>query len=385
MKIVHYLNRFVLADGGVVRAVLDLAAALAARGHEVVVLTHTDTDIPASWRSGQPGAPRLVKLDTPTNPLARLNRASVARAAEALNGADALHLHTPWEPSNPQLAGAARAAGVPHIVSVHGMLDDWCMTQSAAKKRFYWTLTGRKLLETAAVVHCTAQAELEQAHKWFPRGTGRVIPLVFDLEPFANLPGPDAARSRFPTLAGAQLKILFLSRVHPKKGLEVLIDAAAALAQQGVELTLSIVGTGDEAYTQMIRQRAESALGSRAALLGLVTGTDKLSVYQAADLMAIPTSQENFGFVFPEALACRTPVITTKGVDIWPELEASGGAAIVDATPDAFAAAIRRLASDRAALIRMGELGREWVFRELDGGRVVERYEALYADARAKP
>lgn len=385
MKIVHYLTRFVLADGGVVRAVLDLAAALAAKGHEVVALTYNDADVPADWRSGRAGVPRLVTLDSPRGRLGLLPRPSLVRAAEALRGADALHLHTPWEPSNPQLAAAAHRAGAPYIVSVHGMLDDWCMTQATAKKRLYLALRGRRFLEGAACVHCTAQAELEQAHKWFPNGRGGVIPLVFDLAPYADLPGPEAAQRAFPTLADARLKLLFLSRIHPKKGLEVLIDAAALLVSEGLDLTLSIAGTGDEAYVESVQQRAERALGDRAAFLGLVTGADKLSVYQAADLMVIPTSQENFGFVFTEALACRTPVVTTRGVDIWPELETSGGASIAQATPQAVAGAVGKACADRATLIRMGELGREWVFRELDGVRVVERYEGLYADARSKP
>jgi glycosyltransferase involved in cell wall biosynthesis len=131
-----------------------------------------------------------------------------------------------------------------------------------------------------------------------------------------------------------------------------------------------------------MRQRAAAAgLGERAAFLGLVSGVEKLSVYQAADLFVLPTSQENFGFVFPEALACGVPVVTTKGVDTWPELEGSGGAMIVPAEAAAMAEAIRQLLADPDRCRRMGAKGREWVLREFGGTAVVERYEALYADA----
>jgi glycosyltransferase involved in cell wall biosynthesis len=289
-------------------------------------------------------------------------------------------MHTPWESTNPQLAKVARGAGIPYIVSVHGMLDDWCMNQRRWKKRIYHALAARRLLEQTAFVHCTASAELEQARRWFPRGKGRVVPLVFDLEPFKALPGPDLARSRYYTLSSRGPKVLFLSRLHPKKGVELLIDAVSGLRKEGADLTLTIAGTGESEYVATLKQRA-TKLGDRVEFLGMVSGQDKLSVYQAADVLVIPTSQENFGFVFPEALACGTPVVTTKGVDIWPELQTSGGAVIVEPEPRKISAALRKLFMDPAALKDMGAMGRRWVFQELDGARVVERYEALYAEA----
>lgn len=386
MKIVHYHTRFVLADGGVVRAVVDLAGALSSRGHEVTVLAPNDQDVPAEWRTGAGGNPKLIKLDPLHGRLALLSPGAKAAALEALRGADVLHLHTPWEPSNVQMARLARSVGVPYIVSIHGMLDDWCMTQRGLKKRLYLALAARRLLENARFVHCTAEAEKTQSEKWYPRGRGRVIPLVFDLEPFRSLPGPELAREKHPSLATPDPKILFLSRVHPKKGLELLIDSVPLLIQAGLSPRITVAGTGDADYAAALKRRvAEAGLDDRVAFIGLVTGAEKLSVYQAADLFILPTSQENFGFVVPEAMACGKAVMTTRGVDIWPELERSGGAAIVDADSRAIARTAARLLADPGTLAAMGYRGREWVFSELDGIRVVERYEAMYEDARTKP
>jgi len=386
VKLVHYFTRFVVADGGVVRAVLDMAQALSARGHDVTILTQNDTDIPATWKSGGAGLPRVVNLGVATKPLGRLDATALGKAREAIRGADVVHLHTPWETSNPQVAAMARAERVAYIVSIHGMLDDWCMTQRAGKKRLYLMLAGRRLLENAAYVHCTAEAEKQQSQKWFPRGRGRVIPLVFDLEPFRSLPGPELARAKHSSLATDCPKVLFLSRVHPKKGLELLIDSVPLLQKAGVDASVSIAGTGEADYTAMLKQRvATMGLTERVAFLGLVTGAEKLSVYQAADVFVLPTSQENFGFVIPEAMACGKAVVTTRGVDIWPELEKSGGAVIVDGSPAAIAQTVAGLLNDPARLAAMASKGQEWVFRELDGNRVVERYEAMYSDARTKP
>jgi glycosyltransferase involved in cell wall biosynthesis len=112
--------------------------------------------------------------------------------------------------------------------------------------------------------------------------------------------------------------------------------------------------------------------------LGFVSGVEKVSLYQAADVLVLPTSQENWGFVLVESLACGTPVVTTKGVDIWPELQSSGGALIVPAEARAMAEAVGGLLSDPARRRAMGEIGRRWVFETLGADRVARGYEAMY-------
>ena len=123
-------------------------------------------------------------------------------------------------------------------------------------------------------------------------------------------------------------------------------------------------------------------MSARIAFLGFVSGRNKVSLYQASDGFVLPTSQENWGFVLLESLACATPVITTKGVDIWPELQSSGGAVIADETPQAFAAALADLILDREKRQRMQQQGRAWVQRNFNVDRVVEQYEQLYECAR---
>jgi glycosyltransferase involved in cell wall biosynthesis len=203
------------------------------------------------------------------------------------------------------------------------------------------------------MVHLTAQGELDQARKWFPRGRGLVIPNLLDLDSFRSLPGPELAKKRYPVFGGGGPVMLFLSRVHYKKGIEPLLRALAR--ELGVEDSVVFAGH--------------------------VVGDLKLSLYQAADLFVLPTSQENFGFVFVESLACGTPLVTTKGVDIWPELESSGGALIESAEPERLASTLAPILADRDRLRVMGARGREWVFRWLDPARVLDQFEAMYRGA----
>ncbi len=384
MRVCHFLQAIRLERGGVVRAVLDLATLLAARGTQVTVVTHDAQDQPKEW-SAPHRVPEVVEIG-PWGPLMRLTKPQLARFREVLADSDLLHIHACWNPANTQLAALARSMGKPYIQSVHGMLDDWSMAQSTLKKKLFLAAGGSKTLKNAALVHCTAEAELTQARKCFAPAEGVVVPLVFDLAPYRDLPGPTLAREAF----ADKLKnspdlptVLFLSRVHYKKGPDVFIRAAALLRDRGTPVRALIAGTAEEQTygDKMLALVKELNLTGSVHFLGMVTGDTKTSLYQLADVFALPTSQENFGFVFPEAMACRTPVITTTGVDTHPELVASGGAITADRTPEAFADAIADLLADPARRERMGDAGRAWVLDQLDPDTVAERFEAAYAAA----
>ncbi|MCH8342747.1 MAG: glycosyltransferase [Planctomycetes bacterium] len=385
MKIVHYLGRMRLEDGGVVRAVLDLCAVLAARDHDVTLLTLDATDVPQQWTAGGDGRPRVVTLQPRAGPWPGLRRCAVHEARQCIATADVVHLHVPWDPVCLPLARLARQSGVPYFISLHGMLDDWCMAQKGLKKRLYLAVAGRRLLEQAKAVHCTAEAEQGQSRKWYTDGRPIVVPLIFDLSEYEHLPGPAVARRKFAWAFPDDNDpvVLFLSRLHPKKRVELLIEAVMQLHDDGLTFTLLIAGTGEPQYEQSLRALVErKQLSARIAFLGFVSGRNKVSLYQASDVFVLPTSQENWGFVLLESLACATPVITTKGVDIWPELQSSGGAVIADETPQAFATALADLILDREKRQRMQQQGRAWVQRSFNLDRVVEQYEQLYECAR---
>ncbi|MAE66224.1 MAG: hypothetical protein CMJ18_18290 [Phycisphaeraceae bacterium] len=389
MNIVHYQHVMNLSAGGTTRTTTDVGTILNERGHEVTVITYDDTDVPDSWRQGDPGQPRVVRIDPPRPPLGRFARSTMKQVEPLVAEADVLHLHAPWDPPNPQFAAVARRTGTPYVLSLHGMLDEYSMRQRGLKKKLYMALVGRKLLERAACVHCDNETEAEQSHPWFPRGRTMVIPVILDLDLFEELPGPELARLSFDDLpdaseADADAVVLFLSRVQEKKGIEVLIDATERLRDRDVRCRVIVAGDAEvPGYdAQLMADIARRGLDDRIRFVGLVGGPKKLSLYEAADVFALPTRQESFGIVFAESLACRTPVITTRGVHIWPQLEESGGALIVERTADAFADAIVTLLEAGPPRRReMGEMGRAWVFEYLGMDRVAGLYETLYRNA----
>lgn len=381
MKIVQYMLGFRNADGGVVRAVIDLCNALAQRGHQVIALTTDASDAPRNW-DGKANRPELRMLAVSRLAPMLASRAALSLARDAFGDAHIIHLHVPWDPVCAQLARLARSMSIPYVLTPHGMLDDWTMNEKSAKKRLYLGLAGKRLLERAAFVHCSAHVEAQQSAKWYPRGRSSVVPLPFDLEPYRNLPGEQAARREFPQLSQRDPVVLYLGRLHPIKRIEMLLDAVAQVVDTGTPLQLVVAGTGDADYERMLRQRAASSkLAQRIVFTGFISGQRKLSIYQAADFFVLPSAHESFGYAALEALACGTPAIVTRAVNIWSELESSGGVLVTGESAESLAAGLRQLAADGASRQRMGELGRAWTFHYFDPQRGIELYERMYRDA----
>jgi glycosyltransferase involved in cell wall biosynthesis len=389
VHIVHYLDTTDTRRGGPQRMVLDSCRVMAAKGHQCTLLASDTTDAPGAWLAPAPGLPLIRRIPAPTLPGGFYTPAGLRSLGPDLEGADVVHFHCVWSPAAHQIARLARRAGVPYVVSLHGMFDDWAMSQAAAKKRVFLSLGGRALLEHAAAVHCTAEGELAQSRKWFDGrggrgGRGVVVPPLLDLDPFRSLPGPGLARGRFPfLLEHARPVVLFLSRLHPVKRPQLLLEAAAALRDQGIDATFVLAGPGDEGFVAMLKGMVRDLqLEDRVHFPGLVMGEDKLSLFQAADLFILPTQQENFGVVLIEALACGTPLITTRGVDIWPELKASGAAVIVDDPGAELIREAARLLGDSEARRAMAARARPWVFEAFDEAHTTRQMEALYEQAR---
>ncbi|MDP7005843.1 MAG: glycosyltransferase [Phycisphaerales bacterium] len=373
MKILHYCSRIRLEDGGVVRAVLDLTTSLAKSGKSVTLMATEGEDLPKK----ETGVQTILTGSFDRAPI-RFSTNRLNSIKDHIQQSDVLHLHTPWEPANVQLAKIARSCDIPYVVSVHGMLDDWCMEQKGLKKRIYLQLSGRKFLQKAHAIHCTAEAEVTQVKRWTPRGKHVVIPLVFDPSEYLDPPPTSDPDKYWPTREENLPIVLFLSRIHEKKGIEKLLRAASAINTTH-KARFVIAGCGEPEYEKSL-QKLSNDLGidQHVNFVGFVEGDRKTSLLRSADIFALPTSQENFGLVFPEAMACGVPVITTKGVDIWPELEKSGGAIITDGSVDQITSSIIQLLDEISIRTKMGDAGKKWVEETFAGETVVNRYIDLY-------
>jgi len=366
--------------GGVVGAVLALCGNLAERGHRITLLTGDTQDVPEAWLRGEAGCPHVVPIQLPQRSLLGLPRSAMDVIRPLFESADILHLHQLWKTGNHSIARMATSQNLPYVVSSHGMLDEWAFSQRPLTKRLFMKLSGRKFLSNAAAIHCTAEGERRQVERAVPGGRFFVAPHYFDWSLFKELPGPELARQQFPVLDTNKPKVLCLSRLHPVKGADVLLRAIAQVLAQGVEVSLYLAGPDEGGYRAVLERLVQSlGIEPHVHFLGMVRGKEKVSLYEACDLFAMPTMQENFGIVLVEAMGAGSPVITTSQVDIWPELEAAGGQ-IVDRTPEAFAKAIREMLTRPDELQPLGTRARQAMLSWLDPQSVSDQYEGMYRE-----
>lgn len=397
LAIAHYLPSLHSGLGGPIKVAMDLCAKLASRGHRMTLLTNQVADAPSAWTSADAHDRRLPKVVALAGRVGRfrnLHKDTMRAVEEHLRGHDLLNVHGTWYPANLQVCALAQRLRKPFIYTMHGSIDDVSFAEKYWRKRVFFELCQRAQLARAAAVHCMAQSELEQSGRWFPAGHGVVVPCMVDFAPFRTLPGPAEARAKFPFLARPAPKILCLSRIHPIKCVEVIIDALALLRDRGVDADLVIAGgttrdravkliNGMDPYLHELHQRvARLKLEDRVCFTGAVSGSAKVSLYQACDVFAMASLHENFGLVFLEALAAGLPLVTTKGAGLWPELQRSGAAAIVDHAPTAFAEAFATwLRNPQRA--KLGQQGRAWALETFDDEKVANQYEQMYAQAIA--
>ncbi|NNC93536.1 MAG: glycosyltransferase [Acidimicrobiia bacterium] len=214
------------------------------------------------------------------------------------------------------------------------------------------------------------------------RSRAHTIPYPVDLRPYLTPSGPEPARAALELDNSAT--VLYLSTLQVRKRPDIVIDAIARLESRSPALQAVVAGPGTTIEVERVRRLVDRrSVQDRVLLPGLVTGDVKLSLLALADVLVLPTSAENFGIVLIEALACGTPVITTKGTSIWRELEASGGCVIVDQSVDAVAVAVETLLGDEDRRGQMGKAGREWALRTFEPRALAAQYSSMYEKAVA--
>jgi glycosyltransferase involved in cell wall biosynthesis len=324
-------------------------------------------------------APDQSAAITPLLPSTSSVRRLVGTEADALNGfrnIDVLHDNGIWLPHNHRLAALAAKRGIPRVVSTRGMLEPWSVTHKRIKKSVAWWLYQRWDLQQACCHHTTCEAEAGNVQSL---GLGVPIVAVPNGVDVPELrPRTSRSDSKEPAPLGRRTA-LFLSRIHPKKGLPMLIAAWARVRPHGWRLR--IVGP-DEAGHQKDVETAVAAAGLAdvVSFTGSLAGRSKTSAFFDADLFVLPTLSENFGIVVAEALAHGLPVLTTREAP-WAILEEGGCGWWVDATVDGLENGLRRATNlDAATLRAMGAQGRAVVRAQFEWKSVAELMLSTYEE-----
>jgi len=360
MRVIHVIASLDPAHGGPPVVAEKLAAAQSALGHAAVVAAQDG-----------PGAALL-----PHHGFADLFRRPTAELLAVAGSADVMHLHGVWEPVLVCAARAARVLGVPYAVTPHGMLDPWSLAQKKWKKRLALALGYRRMLDHAAFIHVLNADEQTLLKPLGLRAPAEVIPNGMALDELTPSPDPERFRSFRPG-PGARRYVVFLSRLHYKKGLDYLADAFARISRRFADVDLVVAGPdgGEEApFRERVRRLG---LDGRVWITGPLYGPMKWSALAGAACFCLPSRQEGFSVAILEAMACRVPVVVSRDCH-FPEITEVGAGRVVELKVDSIAAALADVLDDPTAAQAMGSAGRNLVEQRFTWPRVAAHCVALY-------
>jgi glycosyltransferase involved in cell wall biosynthesis len=301
---------------------------------------------------------------------------------------DLLHLHAVWSFATAAAGAAARRAGTPYVIRPAGMLSEYTWARGAWKKRLYWHLLERRTLRGAAAFHATSTTEAQEIQAACPGARTFVLPNGVEAAAWETETDPQALRRRCGAAAGRRPIVLFLSRLHPKKGLtDLLLPAFARLRG---DFFLALAGGPDPhaaGYEQEVRAAIQRfGLADRAALLGSITAAERWQLFDGAALFVLPSHAENFGIVVAEAMARGTPVVVTDAVQCSEHVRAAEAGRVVPRDVAVLARTLEELLVRPQACAALGDSGRHYARAQFRWERIaLELQEAYRACLRRVP
>lgn len=361
MRILHCTDTLSPDSGGPARSAPQLALAQAEIGHQVGIWT------PQGSTESFP--------DLSSEQSSKIERVSgnLSVAIDHFGRPDVIHDHGIWKPCHRRVARFCKQSKIVRVVSPRGMLEPWALNHKRLKKQIAMSLYQMKDLLSADGFHATAESEANHIRSLGVTKAILAVPNGVSLPMIAHKKsGVEHERS-----------VLFLSRIHPKKGLPLLVDAWKIVQPAG--WSMKVVGPPEDGYDRFLkRQVKQAALEGVWSFEPPVEGPAKWAAMSKADLFVLPSYSENFGNVVAESLACGTPVITTTGTP-WEGLPEHQCGWWVEPEVDELAAALTEaVALSDEERQEMGARGREWMAQDFTwpavGHKTIQFYQGLIAE-----
>lgn len=360
MKVIHFIGSIDKNTGGTATYIKLLSAELIRYADLVVVTSRTSNPLELK-------GVKVYELD-----LGLSRWWSLKKDFEKIlisEEPDMAHINGIWDPQNWLFQKVCINQRIKVLLSPHGMLEPYILKRNYLKKRLALSLYQKKAIQSADYLHATASAELSQIRKLGFSCPAMIIPNGIDASEVIQ-------KSDFRTQE-IEKNILFLSRIHPKKGIEILIEAINFLNDPNLKIT--IAGEGEATYINKLKNLCiEKEVDHLFNFVGGVYGEEKWKLYAQADLFVLPTYSENFGIVIIEALAAGVPVITTQGTP-WEELVVNKCGWWIDLSAPKLVETIREaLALSQKDRAQFGENGIRLVQRKYRIQAVAQRTFEFY-------
>jgi glycosyltransferase involved in cell wall biosynthesis len=387
MKVLHVIPSVAPRYGGPSRAIVEMCRALRVSGIDTLIAT---TDADGTGRLSVALGQQTSYEDVPAIFFSRqwseaykYSRPLAEWLKNHVSDFDVVHIHAVFSHACLAAARVCRKNNVPYIVRPLGTLDPWSLNQKRLRKQLFWHLGVRQMLNGAAAIHYTTDAERRLAEEslWLKRGA--VIPLGIEADLFDQCKAINEAP---PLPFGKSPYVLVLSRLHQKKGLELLLPAFLSLVKQpefaGWKLVLA--GAGETQYVASLKSLATSCGGNgNIVFAGWIDGERRKALLRAAALLALTSHQENFGLCAVEALACGVPVLLSPHVNLAVEIEQAGAGWVAPLDPLALTQTLAETLRDEKERTQRGTIGRNFVRQRFTWGAVADALVALYNSVAA--
>lgn len=359
MRLVHVVPHINEEASGPSYSVPKLCQSLAARGHDVELsclaasanIPNVTLDVHAQWQFFNRFA---------------ISTSHACALSEKANHGEVVHNHGLWSMVNLAAGWVVPGKYAKLVTSPRGTLSSWALDRSRTAKRLLFPLQKRVLVK-AHLVHATSEMEYREIRALGIDAPILILPNGIDVPPVRNFGVQKAVRC-----------LLFLSRLHPKKGVDLLLHAWAELQEAHPDWRLRIVGRGENQYVGQIRDLAASLRLVRCEFSPPLYGMEKAQAYYDADLFVLPTHSENFGMVVAEALAHGCPAVVTHGAP-WSGLETEGCGWWINNDVEILTETLSTAMSmAHEQLATKGLKGRQWMERDFRWDSIAERMERAY-------
>lgn len=386
MKVLHVIPSIAPVRGGPSQAIIEMVKALVEEGVEVEIATTNDNgptllDVPTDgWIDYQRLTVRFFSRFSP--PLYSIREFAFSSHLtqwlwQHVSDYDLIHIHAIFSYPATAAMAIARSRRVPYIVRPLGQLCEWSLQQSALKKQLYLKLIEQTNLNHSQGLHLTSEQEKREAAKLKLVCPSYVVPHGLDFSPILKN-ARQRLRSQF-GLPEDEKIILFLSRLHSKKGLDYLTSALGRIAKY--PFTFILAGSGDPAYEIEVKAMLKAAgIESRTILPGFVKGKTKDLLLQGADIYALTSHSENFGVAVLEALAAGLSTVVTPGIALSEEIERYQLGYVSELDQGAIAKALERCLNSPEASAEVGQRAQQFVLENYTWKRNADNLIKVYGD-----
>lgn len=286
-------------------------------------------------------------------------------------GYDVIHCQEIWYPLYHRVAVICRKYNIPYIITPRGTLEPWSLSQKRIKKMIAWALYQKRDLQKASCILATASMEAQHIRDLKINTPIAIIPNGIDVS--------DYPCRKYSSLKFIKKQLLFLSRIHPKKGIEFLIKSWEILSAKYPDWKVIIAGNGDDAYIEKLNnQIVKCGLENNMSIIPPQYGADKYKLYYESSLFVLPSYSENFGMVIAEAMSCGVPVITTNGTP-WQDLNVRKIGWCIDLSESNLTSALSQaLELGQEKLFDMGQKASEYVLETYQHKQVAIKNMMLY-------